>query len=136
MSDDEGVLASDHKALAAKYSVLLAERDQLRARLHELMARDVDAVDLMNIEYGCPDCGVHHACGKVVAERDRLRAVVDGVQDRAQATAEAERDRLRAAVMSWLNAVVCADGSAQAALNHLGAVVGWQPDRSAEATDG
>ena len=50
--------------------------------------------------------------------------------------AEAERDRLRAAVMNWLNAVVCADGSAQAALNHLGAVVGWQLDGSTEATDG
>jgi hypothetical protein len=53
-----------------------AERDRLRARLHELMARDVDVVDLMNVEYGCPDCGVHHACGEIVAERDRLRAAV------------------------------------------------------------
>jgi hypothetical protein len=60
--------------LGAEY---LRERDEARAKLHELLARDVDAVDLMNVEYGCPDCGVHHACGEIVAERDRLRAVVE-----------------------------------------------------------
>jgi hypothetical protein len=27
-------------------------------------------------EHGCPDCGVHHACGEIVTERDRLRAAV------------------------------------------------------------
>lgn len=60
---------------------LVDERDRLRAKLHELMARDVDAVDLMNVEHGCPECGVHHACGEIVAERDRLRAVVDAARD-------------------------------------------------------
>ena len=55
------------------------ERDELRAKLHELMARDVDMVDL-NVQYGCPDCGVHHACGEIVAERDRLRAVVQAAR--------------------------------------------------------
>jgi hypothetical protein len=66
---------------AVAHAELRAERDRLRAKLHELMARDVDVVDMMNIEYGCPDCGVHHACGEVVAERDRLRAVVVATLD-------------------------------------------------------
>ena len=108
--------ASIMNGLSAEIRDLTAEREQFRAKLHELMARDADAVDLMNAEYGCPDCGVHHACGEIVAERDRLRAALrevyfhlgppqppgheigeEGVPALVQA-AMAERDRLRAAV--------------------------------------
>lgn len=83
------------------------ERDRLRASSPEVMARDVDVVDLMNAEYGCPDCGVHHACGEIVAERDRLRAIVEGERELRVRLAGArcardeaidERDRLRAVV--------------------------------------
>lgn len=33
-------------------------------------------VDDLNAEHGCPDCGVHHACAVIVAERDVLRSLV------------------------------------------------------------
>jgi hypothetical protein len=85
----------------------------------------------------CPHGQLRRSCEicELEAERNRLEADLDALTAYVK-TIKAERDRLRAAVMNWLNAVVCADGSAQAALNHLGAVVGWQPDGSAEATDG
>ncbi len=63
MSDDETTLS--HFILGAPldvqraYARLLTERDRLRATLHKVVARDVDAV----------------------AERDRLRAVVDAVRE-------------------------------------------------------
>lgn len=73
------------------------------------------------------------------AERDELRAVVWGETKMrariagarsARDEAVAERDRLRAAVVDWLDAVVRAESPAvtQAALDHLGAMVGWQLD--------
>jgi hypothetical protein len=49
-----------------------AERDELRADLK--MERDI------NLASGCPDCGVHDGCYRVVVERDRLRTVVDAVR--------------------------------------------------------
>jgi hypothetical protein len=44
---------------------LSSETERLRAEV----ARQQD----INKANGCPDCGVHHGCGEVVAERDRLR---------------------------------------------------------------
>lgn len=47
-----------------------------------------------------------------------------------------ERGRLRVAVTDWLDAVVRADGTAQSALDRLGAMVGWQLEVREGATDG
>lgn len=94
---------------------LETERDRLRAKLHELMARDVDVVDLMNTEYGCPDCGVHHACGQVVAERDRLRGVVEAARAYLDEVPATLRDDVTASednrLGDLIEAVAALDGS-------------------------
>jgi hypothetical protein len=84
---------------AADVAAIIAERDRLREQVHYLMARGADRVDMMNADYGCPDCGVHHACGEVVAERDRLRAVVDAALEvvRPMADSACDADVLRIA---------------------------------------
>jgi regulator of replication initiation timing len=46
----------------------VVERDRLRAEIEE--ERDI------NLASGCPDCGVHDGCYRVVVERDELRHLV------------------------------------------------------------
>lgn len=87
MRMDWGHFVEPEETLAAEVDRLKTERDRLRAQLHELMSCGADAVDLMNAEYGCPDCGVHRACGQIVAERDQLRAIVAGCSRCAQRAA-------------------------------------------------
>jgi len=81
--------------------LLLAENERLRAEVQR--ERDI------NTSNGCPDCGVHHGCGEVVAERDRLRAEVGEWRDEAwQASYDA--DNMKANIVAirelWSNIVV------------------------------
>ena len=47
---------------------------QLPARQIERLVRQW--TDTLNAQSGCPDCGVHAACGEIVRERDLLRSIV------------------------------------------------------------
>jgi hypothetical protein len=89
--------ARRHAELSEHADDLVAERDSLRDQLAEAMAagqsmegqchdleaeRDRLRADIkmerdINLASGCPDCGVHDGCYRVVDERDRLRAVVE-----------------------------------------------------------
>jgi hypothetical protein len=63
----------DWSDLPAVAAAMVVERDRLRA---EILRAGAERIDSMSVQYGCPDCGVHHACNEIVAERDQLRALV------------------------------------------------------------
>jgi hypothetical protein len=64
----------EHAALAAALGEGPTPVDPELARLRA----DIKAERDINLASGCPDCGVHDGCYRVVAERDRLRAAVEG----------------------------------------------------------
>ena len=96
----------------------MSERETLTADEQEQARRlQVKWVDTMNAEYGCPDCGVHHACGEIVAERDQLRAEVEIAGQKLRA-ANAERDRLRAVVEALREYVTATEGTPPTWVRH------------------
>lgn len=64
--------AVHHDDILGLVQAVVHERDQLALGLKA--ERDI------NLASGCPDCGVHDGCYRVVVERDRLRAVVDALR--------------------------------------------------------